>query len=685
MSDSLTDLFDPKSVAVVGASNDPKKWGHWLARGALAGAHRRTVHLVNHNGSQVVGTECARRLSDLPEVPELVAITTPPAHVRAVVEEGLALGVRYFVVITTGVGDPPSSQDERALIELVRDSGARLVGPNCMGLVDTTADFSLSWGEFATGAVGLVSQSGNVGLELGRMLARVGQGFSRFVSLGNQHDVDAVDAIEALIAHKPTKLIAAYIEDFRDGRRLAEVFAAATAADKPVLLLTVGRSEASSRAALSHTGALVSASAVVQAMCRESGALYVSSSGELVDTAQVLLAPVSVQGERVAVLGDSGGQSALAADTLSAATLSVPTFDSSTIGRLGSVLPTYAGLSNPVDLAGVGEADLGNYPAVAELLHSSNTDVTVLTGYFGDYATDSPALMDSEVRAATRLAEVSVAAHRPVLVHSMGRDTQALVALRDNGIPVLERIEHLSAALHNAARWHAQAGAIPHDAGPSSTRVDVAPVGSGDYEDMRNLLVECGIDFPPASFVRNADDAIAAARRLGYPVALKAMGLAHKTEMGGVALGLDNDSDLRAAFGVMRQRTGSASYAVESMCSPPHAVELIMGVRRDAAFGPVAMVGIGGTTAELLADTAVGLAPLTHERAEHMIRSLRLAPLLGGWRGAPPADVDAAARTLVRLARAGVEHPELAELEINPVLVHPSGAIALDAAGVIAR
>lgn len=676
----LDGFFAPRSVAVVGASDDPRKWGHWLARGALAGTDRRTVSLVNRGGTPVLGVPTVPALRELADPPELVVVTTPADHVRSVVEQGLDLGARWFVVITTGVGTPTSVAAEEELVAAVRARGGRLLGPNCMGVVDTASNLVLSWGDFPSGSVGLVSQSGNVGLELGRMLGRSGHGFSRFVSLGNQRDVDAADAIESLVEHDATRLIAAYIEDFKDGRRLARTFASAHAAGKPVLLLTVGNSDASSRAAASHTGAMVSALDVVDAMCDATGAMRLSGSGELVDTVQALLATAPVRGSRVAVVGDSGGQGAIAADTLSGAGLTVGSLSDDVQARLRSVLPPYAGTSNPVDLAGAGEADLDNYPRVLGLMDPAETDVAVLTGYFGDYGAGTPDLADAEDRAAMKLANAAATTGRPVVVHSMGRDTPALTILREGGVAVYERIEHAAQAIANAARWHA---GVRRDVAVPSVG-DASVVTGDDYATVRELMMSYGVGFPRAVFVGSATEALDAATGVGYPVALKAMGLMHKTEAGGVRLGIGDEAELRAAFDVMRRRTDAAEYAVEQMLQVPHSIELIMGARRDPSFGPVAMVGIGGTSAELLDDTVLALAPLDEQTARAMLERLRLAPLLAGWRGAPPVDLTAAAQVLVAVSRAACEHPELSELELNPVVAYPGGAWALDAAAALA-
>ena len=697
---ALDTLFDPRSVAVVGASANPAKWGYWLASGALAGRARRTVHLVNQRGGGLDGVPFLPDLGSLPSAPEQIVVAVPPQQVRPVVVEGLAAGARCFTVITSGGSDPA---EEHELAALVTAHGGRLLGPNCMGVVDTTTELRLSWGDFPAGSVGLVSQSGNLALEIGRLLARAGQGFSRFVSLGNQRDIDAADALDALIAHEATRVVAAYVEDFRDGRRLARTLAAAHAAGKPVLLLTLGRSDASGRAAASHTGALVSARAVVEAVCRDTGALLLESAGELVDTAVLLTAAGERLGRvgagavrggeaaepsaampalRVAVVGDSGGQGALAADTLAARGLDVPVLDEATRDAVAAHLPGRRGGGNPVDLAGAGEADLRNYARITRaLLDGGDTDATVLTGYFGDYATANPDQARQECEVARELGEAARNACRVLVVHTMARDTPALTVLREHGVPVYERIEQAATALAHAARL--QRG-TPQPPPPLPPRSPARPLADGDYETVRDLLAAHGLDFPAAEFVTTADGAVdVARRRTGYPLVLKAMGLAHKTEAGGVALGIGDETELRAAFARMRAATGATRYAVERMVAHPHSVELIAGVRYDPAFGPVAMVGLGGVTAELLADTALALAPLTPRRARDLLLSLRHAPLLTGWRGAPAIDLDAAADALCALAQAAAEHPEITELEVNPLLVHPGGAVALDAHGVL--
>ncbi|HYA09817.1 MAG TPA: CoA-binding protein, partial [Gaiellaceae bacterium] len=382
----LRALFDPRSVAVVGASDDPAKWGQWLARGAVQGDHRRAVYLVNRAGGEVLGRPAHRSLEELPEAPELVVLAVPAAAFEETVDASLAAGARAIVVIAAGLGE--SSEEgrrrEQAVVERVRAAGAVLVGPNCMGLYDGEADLDLATSDFVPGGLGLVSQSGNLAIEVSLLGKEVGLGISRFVSLGNQADLDAADVVEALAEHEPTRLIAVYVEDFRDGRAFAR---AAATAGKPVVLLAGGLSETGVRAARSHTGALVSASSAVDAACRAAGIVRVSTPRELVEVAQLLLAPNQPEGRRAAIVTDGGGSAVVAADLASAAGLELPTLSDELSAELAAVLPETATTTNPVDFAGAGEQDLRSYERVPRLLlESGEVDAVLLTGYLGGYS-----------------------------------------------------------------------------------------------------------------------------------------------------------------------------------------------------------------------------------------------------------------------------------------------------------
>lgn len=665
----LRALFEPRSVAVVGASNDPSKWGQWVARSALLGAHRRSVFLVNRSGGTVLGHEAYRSLEELPEPPELVVLAIPASAFEETVDAALAAGAKAIVTITAGLGETSAdgAQRERAVVERVRAAGAVLVGPNCMGLYDGRAELDLASSDFAPGDVGLVSQSGNLAIEVSLLGKEAGLGISRFVSIGNQADLEAAEIVEELAAHEPTRVIGLYLEDFRDGRRLAR---AAAEAGKPVVLLAGGTSEVGVRAALSHTGALVSGSAAIAAACRAAGIVQVSTPRGLVEVAQLLLAPDPPRGRRVAIVTDGGGSAVVAADVASAAGLELPALSEDLSAQLAAAMPPTATTTNPVDFAGAGEQDLSTYERVPRLLlESGEVDSVLMTGYLGGYSATSEELREPETEAARGLARAAREAGRPVIVQTMYWQESPALALRAAHVPVYRDTGAAIAALSLAAGRPAATG-VPELPPPA------APWTGSGYLEARALLADAGLDFPEAQRAATVEEALAAATEVGYPVVLKALGVLHKSDAGGVALGLEDPEALVSAASTMEAPEG---YSVERMVAAPGAVELIAGCRVDRRLGPILLLGLGGIFAEVLRDTAVTLAPAEPETVESLLLRLRGSSLLTGARGRPPLAVRAAAEAAAALSVLAARHPELDEIEVNPLLVTQSEAIALDA------
>jgi acyl-CoA synthetase (NDP forming) len=671
----LRPLFEPRSIAIVGASNDPAKWGQWLARDALRGEHRRDVYLVNRSGGEIQGRRSYRSLAELPAPPELVVLAVPATAFEDTLDASLEAGARAIVAIAAGLGEAGEDgrERERAAVERVRAAGALLLGPNCLGVYDGDAELALGLDDFVPGPIGLVSQSGNLALEVSLLATEAGLGVSRFASLGNQADLDAAEVLEALVAHEPTRLIGVYCEDFRDGRAFARAALAAHEAGKPVLLLAGGASTAGLRAAQSHTGALVSEAAAVDAACRAAGMLRISSTRELVELAQLLLAPRRPRGRRLAIVTDGGGSAVVAADLASSFGLELPLLSDATAERLACLLPPTGTTSNPVDFAGAGEQDLRSYERVPRvLLESGEVDAVFLTGYIGGYSATSPAMREGETDAAHGLARASAESGLPVVVQTMYWQETPAQALREGGVPVYRDTEGALRSIARIARY--EAGAPPGV--PEVPQAEPALEAHG-YLDARAALSTAGIRFPEARRVGSADEAIAAAAELGYPVALKALGLVHKSDAGGVALGLADEDALARAFAAMPAE--AAGYAVEPMVTAPASLELIVGCRRDPRFGPILLVGLGGIFAEVVHDVAVALAPAEPAETEQLLRSLRGAALLTGGRGRPPLAMQAAAEAAAALSRFAAAHPELAEVEVNPLLVAPAEAIGLDA------
>jgi acyl-CoA synthetase (NDP forming) len=647
----LESLFDPGSVAIVGASADPAKWGHLLARGALAGSLRRSVSLVNRRGGEILGQPVFHRLDELRARPELVVVSVPPARFEEAVDDALAVGARAIVGITAGVAE----EAEAAAAARVRGAGAVLLGPNCLGVFDAGAELHLApWIDFPAGEIGLVAQSGNLALEIGLLAARDGLGFSRFVSLGNQADLEAADLLASLAAHDATRLIALYVEDFRDGRAFAR---AAQAAGKPVVLIAGGTNEGGARAARSHTGALVSDLAAIDAACRAAGIVRVATPQQLVDAAKALLAGRRARGRRVAVFGDGGGHGVVAADVVARAALELPVLSQLTQSKLAAGLPDVATTANPVDFAG-GEKDLGRFERVARiLLASGEVDALLLTGYFGGYG-------EGEVEVAAALADAAAAHDRTLVVHTLFPESAAAAAL---DVPVYPEIERAAHALRVLAAETGPARV------PELPETGSAAPGDG-YFGARAFVAAAGIGFPEARPVGSADEAVRAAADVGYPVALKSLAHEHKSDSGGVVLGIADAEQLVRAYASL-----GPGCSVERMESADDGFELIVGVRRDPRFGPILLVGAGGLYAELLRDTAVALAPVEPDEAERLLRSLACAPILAGARGRPPLDLAADARAASALSHLAAATPAIAEIELNPLLVTPRGAVALDA------
>ena len=491
--DRLAALFDPRSLAVVGASDDPAKWGNWIALNALKGVHRRHVFLVNRRGGDVAGHQVYTSLADLPVPPELVVLSVPEASFEAAVDDALAAGSRMLVAITAGFGELGDAGRERQarIVAKVRAAGARLLGPNCMGVTDAGTELFLASSVSETGPVGLISQSGNLGIELGLLLEREGLGFSRLVSLGNQADIEAEEVLESLVDHAETRAILLYLEGIRDGRRLVAAARRAHAAGKPVVLIAAGASDAATRAARSHTGALVTRAASVAAACRAGGMVEVASPRQAVAAIQVLLPRVRPRGPRLGIVADGGGHGVLAADLASAAGLTVPQLQPGTAATLAAGLPPTASTSNPVDLAGGGEQDFSSYARVVDtLLASGEVDAVLLTGFFGGYSVKSDELGRRELAAAALMADARDRHERPLLVHSMHHEAKPNDALRQREIPVFAAAEDAVQALARAVRWWS----LP--AGPLPLPPPAAPIAGDDYWSARTLLVEAGCRSP---------------------------------------------------------------------------------------------------------------------------------------------------------------------------------------------
>lgn len=671
----LRSLFSPESIAIVGASNHPGKYGNWLSVRALRGP--RPVHLINRTSPTVLGRPTSPSLVAVGSKVDLAIIAVPAAAFDGAIQDAIDAQVGAIVAITAGLGEagPQAAAQQRALVRRVRAAGIALVGPNCMGLLDTTSGLDATVNDFEPGTVAIISQSGNLALDIGGHLAGLGMGVSRFVSLGNSADVDAADLIDSCVQHEGTEAIAVYCEGFGDGRKFARAVARAHAAGKPVVLLSVGRGAASTRGAASHTGSMVTSSVVLEAMCESTGAELVKTPHGMAALLQALVRWKAPTGRKVAVLADGGGHGSLMSDSLDEVGMAVEEFSTGLSARVAAELPSTAGTVNPVDVAGGGEQDITCFPRAVDVLAASDeVDAVMMTGMFGGYSHYDPAVTSSEIAAAVSIAGASSWNETPVFVQTVFCDSAPAKVLRDGGIPVYRTMEDAAWSL---ARITARAERLME--GVPETDAVAAPLTETGYWPARRALTDAGIGFGKAAEISTLGELHTAITDFEFPMVLKALGDEHKSDRGGVVLGIADYDELRAAWVDLQDCLSPPSVSVEEQLDLTDAVELIVGARQDPAFGSIVLVGLGGFFTELFSDIRCELGPVTVKTAKDMLLGLTGAAMLTGFRGRSPIDLDATAELVSSLSHFAAAHPEIGEVECNPVAATPTGATALDA------
>jgi acyl-CoA synthetase (NDP forming) len=675
----LQPLFAPRTVALVGASEDRAKWGGWMAIGLLTEERRPDIYLINRRGGELHGQTAYTSLEELPVAPELVLVAVPAAAAAQSVSDALAVGARAIVVIAAGFGEGGEEglAIERRMAAQVREAGAVLLGPNCLGLIDTGSGLNASGGARAPrGPFSLASQSGNLALEIGMQLEHVGLGFARLVSVGNQADIGVADVLASFADHEATRVAAAYVEDPGDGDAFVAALRRLSDAGKPALVLKAGRSEIGARAALSHTGSLAGSSRVFAAAVRDGGGILVRSPGEIVDRACALLGGGRIARRSVAVVADGGGHGVVAADLLVDAGFEVVPLAAETAERIRPELRNSQPV-NPIDLAGMAEEDVEVFERIgAALIDDPGIDAVLYTGYFGGYAGYTEEMGRIELDVAGRIAALRDASAKPVIVQSMQviAGMPAIAELRRLRVPAFEHVERAVDAM---------LALVPHPPAPARAAgiAPATPLERATYPEARALLREMGVEFPEGGLAADEDDVAAIASRIGGPVALKAVSpeLVHKTDAGGVVLGLATPLQAVAAAEEMRERLARSldGIWVEAMSGP--GVDLVVGARRDPCFGPVVLVGAGGIFVEVLDDVAIALAPVHPSHVAGLLRKLRCWPLLAGVRGAAAVDVDGIARVAVAVGDLLCGRPDIAEVEVNPLRASAEGVTALDA------
>jgi acetyltransferase len=694
---NLNQLFRPKSVAVIGASDKPGSVGATVMRNLLQGGFPGPITPVNPRHRSVAGIAAFLDVSGLPAAPDLAVICTPPATIPEIIGQLGQRGGKAAVVLTAGLANGAGGKTlQEAMLQAARPHLLRILGPNCVGLMVPGLGLNASFAHAAAlrGTIAFVSQSGALTTAVLDWANSKGIGFSHFVSLGDSADVDFGDVLDYLGSDPDTRAILLYMESIKAARKFMSA-ARAAARNKPVLAVKAGRAPEGARAAASHTGALAGADEVYDAAIRRAGMLRVYSTEELFDAVETLARAQRIDGERLAIVTNGGGAGVMATDALALSGGRLATLSPATLDKLSGILPPTWSKANPVDI--IGDAPIERYVETLRVLFTDfEVDAVLLL--------HAPTAIVPSTHIARAVADLAKTTSRPLFTCWLGGNAvaEARHLFDQAGIPTYESPEDAVRAFLQIVEYRRNQELLMQT--PSSLPRRFAP----DTDKARSLITKvlasgcemltepeakavlAAYDIPVVEtrVAHSAEDAMRIAGELGFPVAVKILSpdVSHKSDVGGAALNLDTPEKVHAEACAMEQRLTELKpnarlqgFRVQSMVRRPNAHELIVGATTDPVFGPVVLFGHGGTAVEVIADRTIGLPPLNTTLAREMIARTRVAKLLAGYRDRPPADQEAISLTLVKVSQLVCDLPEIAELDINPLLADDQGVLALDA------
>ncbi len=686
MTDPIVSLIAPRRVAVFGGSNDPRKLGNFLLENLKRYGYEGDILPVHPREKQVAGLKAYPSLEKLPEDPDVALICLPASSVRPVVASCAEAGIRSAIVYTCGFGegDQHDEAEKEALRKLAQEKGIRILGPNCMGAYNVAGRFNATFFKdlpTEPGEVGFISQAGSVGGILFHGLKDLGVGLSKYFATGNMVDIDQTDLLLHLAQDPKTRVIALYLETVQNPARFLKE-AAKVALEKPTVVFKSGTTAVGARAALSHTGNLAGETELISAALARLGILQAKTTEEFLDAIKALSTSSACvpKSRRLAILTISGGASVVASDACESHALELPEPTEETRETLRHLVPAFGSTKNPVDMTA--QIPVANYaPAVAATMSDSRIDGCIAM----NVNLDLPEFGDAFARAA--------AAGAPVIAFVL-ETPKILSRFQEAGIPNFPTPERAVSAYASLVRFgeiqaRARARRDEHDKPGTSIpdpRLASIRTGGGTIDEVttKKALADCGIEVVSEETVSVSDDAESVAVRLGYPVAVKILdpAIGHKTEAGGVLLGIANKKELDDAVQSMRERFGKEARLVIQKMAPP-GMEWILGIKRAAGYPPAVVCGAGGVLSELVRDVSVRLCPLDEHDAREMITETRAGRLLGGWRGSGPLDREALVTTLLRLSELALNSPTLQELDVNPFILSETGGVVVDALAVV--
>ncbi len=708
MSQSLDKVFNPGSVAVIGASEVPGKASERRTRSLLEGGYRGEVYLINPKRAELFSRKAYPSILDVGKPVDLVMIVLAPRLLVSAVADSIKAGAKGIIIITAGLGES-SEEGKRIEAEILNEAaktGTYIIGPNCSGMFSASAEMNfLGVPPLKKGNLSVLAQSGNVIDSLTHYAQMRGLGFSKIISAGNAIGVEFHQYISYLADDQDTKVIIAYFEGIKNGNDFIRV-ARETVKKKPIVLIKAGRTTAGARAAASHTGSLAGDDAIADAAFRQAGITRVSNIDELFDIAQAFLTCPLPNGNRVAILSEGGGDSAIAADNAGRYGLEVPVLAEATQEKMRSFLLGGMPAGNPIDYGGTAEE---NPHMIAECVNvamqDDQVDAVFVTGFFGGFkdiiASHVGALEEETSR---ELVDLVKKYQKPLFVHtSFARDPiESLRILSSNGIPVLDSSGRTAQVLNALVKFAVKQKSIIRQKIPgvvagerSGVRAILNKVsGEGRLNlletESRELLQAYAIALPDARLARNSSEAGAIYDEFGQPLAMKVISpdIVHKSDVGGVRLGLSTRDEVQTAFDEIlanAEKVTRRDRILGMLLSPmaSNGQECIIGMVKDPQFGPVIMFGLGGIFVEVLKDVSFRVAPLSAEDIDEMIREIKGYRILTGIRGQEPKDIDSLKDILAKLSQIVIDNPQIHEVDLNPVIVHEQGASIVDSRVII--
>lgn len=685
---SMRALLDPKAIAVVGASQQPGRGTSVVANLRDAG-FSGGIFAVNPRYPEVLGFPCHPSVNELPDIVDCLVIAIPARAACDAMEQAFARGIRAAVVLASGFEDDDTKGPLGTRLKALARNGMAICGPNCFGIVNVRSGAVAFNGvvpkALTHGPVALVSQSGSLGnFAFGPLIRDRKLGFSYFVSCGNQIGLTVEDYVEYFVDDPDVRVIAAIVEDLKNPRKLARLAAVARAQDKPMVFVQIGRSAAGRIMTRSHTGALAGDAEVMAAFLRRCGIVQADGYDEFVETVALFASvPQRATGTSdVVLVSGSGGGAALAADQLDAVGLKLAKLGDATAGRIRAVLPEVGDVTNPIDVTGAVFYDPSLMSRLLEAVASDPDRPIIATA-----VNAVPAPHDRMRRIAGAIADTARASDNVIVTYQVSPlgplDGELVASLHAAQVPFLMGTASAMKALRHLPRYREMTAA-----GPDTMPRAVAPLPGWDFMTARSALLDSGVPMVDAALTKSEDEAVAAFRRFGRPVALKAEapGLVHKSDIGGVRLNCASEADVAAAYHALIVNARNAGFDGASVIVQPMisgVAEAYAGIVDDPLYGPAIVFGLGGIFVEILQDTAIEMAPLTQDNALRMIHRIKAAPVLLGARGRPRGDIEALAALLVNLSRFAVAHAgELRALDLNPIIVMAAGegVVAVDIA-----